>query len=359
MSLNYIHGKIKEELDQAYSDVLQNNWYIRGKYVTKFEEEFAEYCGTKYCIGVGNGLDALRLILMGYEIGQGDEVIVPANTFIATALAVTQTGAKVVLVDADPDTMTINPNRIEEAITDRTKAIIMVHLYGRMAKVDEISCIAKKHHLKLIEDAAQAHGALYKGKHAGNLGDAAGFSFYPGKNLGALGDAGAVTTNDLKLANKIRALGNYGSEEKYDHIYQGVNSRLDEIQAAFLSVKLKYLDEWNAERKRIGAIYNKAFENSSKVKVLFNDMPDENVYHIYPAFCDDRDGLAKALYEKKIGTNIHYPIPVHMQKAYADMNVLQGKYPVAEECARTELSLPLYPGMSNEQIDYVIESVLK
>lgn len=372
MSLEYIHNQIRDELDFVYHDVVDTGWYIRGKYLERFEEDFAAYCDVKYCIGVGNGLDALRLILLGYGIGMGDEVILPANTFIATALAVSQVGAKVVLVDVDPTTMNIDPTKVEAAITEHTKAIISVHLYGRLSDIDAIKPIAQRYDLKLIEDAAQAHGAVKHGKRAGNLADAAGFSFYPGKNLGALGDGGAVTTNDKQLADKIRIIANYGSEKKYNHIFQGVNSRLDELQAAFLTVKLKYLDEWNKERRNIAKKYDKYIISkkdtgkierlidigNQRVSILENDIIEENVYHIYPVFAIDRDQMQQKMDKCGIGTNIHYPIPIHKQLAYKGLHVQEGKYPVAERCADTELSLPLYPGMTDEQIEYVLNILI-
>lgn len=372
MSLEYIHNQIRDELDFVYHDVIDTGWYIRGKYLERFEEDFAAYCDVKYCIGVGNGLDALRLILLGYGIGMGDEVILPANTFIATALAVSQVGAKVVLVDVDPITMNIDPTKVEAAITEHTKAIIAVHLYGRLSDIDAIKPIAQRYNLKLIEDAAQAHGAVKLGKRAGNLADAAGFSFYPGKNLGAMGDGGAVTTNDKQLADKIRIIANYGSEKKYNHIFQGVNSRLDELQAAFLTVKLKYLDEWNKERRNIAKKYDKYIISkkdtgkierlidieNQRVSILENGVLEENVYHIYPVFAIDRDQMKQKMDKHGIETNIHYPIPIHKQLAYKELHVQEGKYPVAERCADTELSLPLYPGMTDEQIEYVLNILI-
>ncbi len=254
LNLEVLHRPIREELDAAYQSVMQREWFIGGEADGKFEEEFAAYCGGDYCVGTGNGLDAIRLILLAYEIGIGDEVIVPANTYIATVLAITYVGATPVFVDADRNTYLIDISKIEEKITKRTKAIIAVHLYGRVVDMDPLVELAGRYSLKVIEDAAQAHGGVYRGKRAGTLGDAAAFSFYPGKNLGALGDAGAVVTNDAGIADKVRAYGNYGSFEKYHHVYKGCNSRLDELQAAFLSVKLKYLDGWNEERRRSAGI---------------------------------------------------------------------------------------------------------
>lgn len=356
VSFNVMHKEIENELEQAFKNVMQKNWFIQGSECEEFEKEFAEYCGAKYCIGCGNGLDALYLVLRAYGIGEGDEVIVPSNTYIATALAVSYTGALPVFVEPEEESFNINPALIEEKITDKTKAIMAVHLYGQPAKMDEILEIAKKYNLKVIEDSAQAHGATYKGVRTGNLADAAGFSFYPGKNLGALGDGGAVVTNDKELADKVRALGNYGSDYKYHHIYKGNNSRLDEMQAAFLRVKLRELDKWNKERNRIAERYINEIKNPKlKLPVTGSDMT--HVYHIFGVLCDDREALEKYLADCGIGTNKHYPIPMHMQGAYADLNIPEGTYPIAEKISATELSLPMYYGMSEEEISYVIEKL--
>lgn len=351
-----IQKELKQQMQEAFERVYERAWYIDGVEKKNFEEAFAAYCGTQYCIGVGNGLEAIRLILQGMCIGAGDEVIVPATTFIATALAVTYTGAKPVLVEVDRDTCTINPALIEEKITDKTKAIIAVHLYGQCCDMDAIIAIAKKYGLKVIEDAAQAHGSLYKGRKAGCLGDAAAFSFYPGKNLGALGDAGAVTTNNEALAEKIRALANYGSDRKYHHIYKGTNSRLDEMQAAFLSVKLAHLDKWNAHRKQIAARYLEKITNPAIKLPVVADYADP-VWHIFAVFTERRDVLEKRLNDSGIGTNIHYPIPMHLQGAYADWNIKEGSFPIAEEIATTEISLPMFYGMTQEQLDYVCQTI--
>lgn len=358
LNLEKIHKPIRKELDEAYHAVTDNEWYIHGEYCSRFEKAFAEYCGVQECIGVGNGLDALRLILLGLGIGAGDEVIVPANTFIATVLAISYVGATPVLVDADPDTYLIDSGLIENYITINTKAIIAVHLYGRLCGMDAICNIANKHNLYVIEDAAQAHGAHCRGKKAGSFGIAAGFSFYPGKNLGALGDAGAITTNDPELARKIRALGNYGAFERYHHIYQGCNSRLDEIQAAFLLKKLTYLDQWNEERRKIAEEYIQRIDNK-KVILPKEEIgnPEGNVYHIFPVLCETRDDLQEYLKQKGIGTNIHYPIPIPCQGAYQEKNWDMAQYSVTERICAEELSLPLYPGMSHEEVEYVINSV--
>lgn len=357
VSFEAMHREIRPELDIAYRSVLDNNYFIQGQACLQFEKEFAHYCNVRYCIGVGNGLDALMLILRAFEIGVGDEVIVPSNTYIATALAVSYVGAKPVFAEPNIDTFNIDPKQIEARVTEKTKAIIAVHLQGRPAEMDAIIAIARKHNLKVIEDAAQAHGARYKGRKVGSLGDAAGFSFYPGKNLGALGDGGCVTTNDKELADKVRALGNYGSDYKYHHIYKGVNSRLDEMQAAFLSVKLKHLDKWNEERRRIAAKYLKEIKNPIIQLPKPSDEVFEHVYHVFVIRCSKRDELEAYLKDKGIGTLKHYPIPMHLQMAYADLGIKEGELPVAEEISKTVLSLPMYYGMTEEQVTYVINTI--
>ena len=303
---------------------------------------------------MGNGLDALRLILLALGIGKGDEVLVPANTFIASALAISYVGAKPVLVDPDRETALITPEEAAKHITGKTKAIMVVQLYGRVANMEGFAALTKKNHLALIEDAAQAHGAERKGKKAGTFGQAAGFSFYPGKNLGALGDAGAVATDDPEIARKVRILSNYGSETKYHHDLAGVNSRLDELQAAMLRVKLPHLADWTAERRRIAAVYHTNIRNK-KIRLLAHDAG--NVYHIYPIFTRERDELQTYLEQAGIHCLIHYPIPIHLQKAYAGLGYAEGDFPAAEELARTELSIPLYPGMTEEQIGYVVDRI--
>lgn len=358
LNLKKIHQTIRTELDEVYQVVTENEWYIQGEYCDKFEKAFASYCGVKECIGVGNGLDALRLILLGLGIGSGDEVIVPANTFIATVLAVSYVGAEPILVDADTGTYLLDADLIEEHITERTKAIVAVHLYGRLCEMDRICSIAERHGLYVIEDAAQAHGASLGGKKAGGFGDAAGFSFYPGKNLGALGDAGAITTSNEELAKKIRALSNYGSFERYHHIYQGCNSRLDELQAAFLWKKLPYLDNWNEERRKIARIYEENIKNQKIVLPWIDGCYlEDNVFHIFPIFCQERDELQAFLTQKGVGTNIHYPIPIPKQGAYENQGWDMALYPVTERICALELSLPLYPGMNDDEIAYVIKCV--
>lgn len=348
--------ELDSELRDSFERVLKRSWYIGGQEDKAFEDSFAHYCGTKFCVGVGNGLDALMLALKALGIGNGDEVIVPSNTYIATALAVTYVGAIPIFVEPDINTFNIDPSRIESALTEKTKAIIPVHLYGQPCDMDSIMSIAEKYGLYVIEDCAQAHGATFKGKKVGSFGEVAGFSFYPGKNLGALGDAGAVVTNDKALADKIRSLGNYGSDYKYHHIYKGNNSRLDELQAAFLSAKLPLLEKMNENRRRIADLYSSGIKNPRIIlpSVLEDCVP---VWHIYGIRCENRDDLEDFLKDRGIGTNKHYPIPMHMQECYKDLNLPEGTLPIAEEISRTELSLPLYYGMTDEQIEYVIDSV--
>ena len=348
-----MQNEIEGQVLNKFADLYHKKVYIGGNELAKFENDFAKYCGTKYCVGCGNGLDALMLVLKAWGIKEGDEVIVPSNTYIATALAVTYTGAKPVFVESILEEFNIDPNKIEAAITSRTKAVIAVHLYGQCADMDKINEIAKKHHLHVLEDSAQAHGALYKGRRAGSLGEASGFSFYPGKNLGALGDGGCVTTNDKELADKVRALGNYGSDYKYHHIYKGNNSRLDEIQAAFLDIKLPYLDKWNDNRRSIAKKYLEGIKNPKIILPITHD-GNEHIYHVFGIRCKERDKLMKHLNDNGVGTNIHYPIPIHMQGAYLDLGYEKGSLPIAEEISATELDLPMFYGMSDEQVDYVI-----
>ena len=348
--------ELNNDIRETFDRVFTRSWYIEGVEDDAFEKAFAKYCGTQYCVGVGNGLDALMLSLKALGIGEGDEVIVPSNTYIATALAVTYVGATPVFVEPQLSTFNIDPGRIEEKITERTKVIMPVHLYGQACDMDPIMEIAKKYELKVVEDCAQAHGATYKGQKVGTFGDAAGFSFYPGKNLGALGDAGAAVTSDKELADKIRALGNYGSDYKYHHIYKGNNSRLDELQAAFLAAKLPHLDRMNTERRKIAQLYTEGIKND---KVITPYVPEYAVpvWHIYGIRCAERDELEKHLNDKGIGTNKHYPIPMHMQECYKDMNIPQGALPIAEEISSTELSIPMYYGMTDEEVQYVIDAI--
>ena len=352
-----MHNEIRKDLDTAYNQVLDRSYFIQGEECTKFEEEFAAYCDAKYCIGVATGLDALWLVLKSMGIGKGDEVIVPSNTYIATALAVSFVGAKPVFVEPTIETYNIDVTKIEEKINENTKAIIAVHLQGRPADMDAVNDVAKKYNLKVIEDAAQAHGTRYKGRKVGTLGDAAGFSFYPGKNLGALGDGGCVVTNDKELADKVRALGNYGSDYKYHHIYQGTNSRLDEMQAAFLRVKLPHLGKWNADRKRIAEKYLQGITNPLIKLPLASTDEYEHIYHVFVIRCDRRDELERYLNESGIGTVKHYPIPMHLQEAYKELGLEQGDLPIAEEISNTVLSIPMYYGMTDEEVEYVIDKI--
>lgn len=355
-SFRPMERELDAELRGAFNRVFDASWYIEGKEDAAFEQAFAAYCGQDYCVGCGNGLDALMLPLKALGIGAGDEVIVPSNTYIASALAVTYAGAKPVFVEPDICTFNIDPSRIEAAITDKTKAIMPVHLYGQPCDMDPIMDIARKHSLLVIEDCAQAHGATYHGRKIGSFGIAAGFSFYPGKNLGALGDAGAMVTGDRELADKVRALGNYGSDYKYHHIYQGNNSRLDELQAAFLAVKLPHLDRMNRDRRRIAARYLEEIHNPALVLPYVMEGV-EPVWHIFAVRCRERDRLADFLAENGISTNCHYPIPMHLQGAYKDLNIPRGALPIAEEISATQLSIPMYYGMTDEEISYVIEKL--
>lgn len=348
--------ELDKDLRAAFERVYTRSWYIEGEEDENFEKVFAEFCGMKYCVGVGNGLDSLMIVLKALDVGVGDEVIVPSNTYIATALAVTYVNAIPVFVEPNIRTFNIDPAKIEEKITNKTKAIIPVHLYGQACDMDPIMEIATKHNLFVVEDCAQAHGATYKGKKIGSFGEAAGFSFYPGKNLGALGDAGAAVTNNKELADKIRAYGNYGSDYKYHHIYQGNNSRLDEMQAAFLIAKLPHLERMNVERRRIAQMYLDGIKNE---EVILPYVPKDMipVWHIFGIRCKRREELEKFLYDKSIVTNKHYPIPIHLQECYKNLEFKKGDFPIAEEISSTELSIPLYYGMTNKQIQYVIDVI--
>ncbi len=356
VSFKPLENELKTEFKAAFERVFNNSWYIDGKEDKEFEKEFAEYCGVNYCVGVGNGLDALMLALKTLGIGKGDEVIVPSNTFIATALAVTYVGAVPVFVEPNIDTFNIDCTLIEKAITSKTKAIIPVHLYGQPCDMDIIMKIARKYSLKVVEDCAQAHGAEYKGKKVGSFGDAAGFSFYPGKNLGALGDAGAVITNDPEIANKVKALRNYGSDYKYHHIYKGNNSRLDELQAAFLRIKLPLLDKTNTVRREIAQRYKDEIKNP-KIKLPFVESECLPVWHVFAILCEERDELERYLNFRGISTNKHYPIPIHMQDCYRDLGIAEGNLPIAQKISRCELSLPMYYGLTNDELDYIIDVI--
>lgn len=356
VSFEPMHQEIESEILEKFKAVFEKNSFIQGTEVKQFDEEFAAYCGAKYCVGCGNGLDALYLILRAYEIGAGDEVIIPSNTYIATALAVTYSGATPIFVEPDLATYNIDPKLIESAITEKTKAIMAVHLYGQTADMDPILALGKKYNLKVIEDAAQAHGAMYNGLRTGNLGDASGFSFYPGKNLGALGDGGAVVTNDKELADKIRALANYGSDRKYHHLYKGTNSRLDEVQAAFLRIKLKNLEKWNRSRKQTAKKYLDGITNSLVVKPVVADYA-EHVWHLFVLRTKNRDRFVEYLNGHGIGTTIHYPIPMHMQGAYEDLGLREGALPLAEKICSEVVSIPMWYGMNEDEIQFVIDKI--
>ena len=343
LDLQAAYHELQEELDAACRRVMSSGWYILGQEVEAFESEFAAYCGVRHCIGVSNGLDALELILRGYGIGAGDEVIVPANTFIATWLAVSRAGAVPVPVEPNESTHTIEADHVEKALSPRTRAVMPVHLYGQPADMGPIQALAQRHGLKVIEDAAQAHGARYRGKRAGGLGDAAGFSFYPGKNLGAMGDGGAVATNDDELAARIRLLRNYGSQVKYYNEIKGCNARLDALQAAMLRVKLGRLDEWNLRRRRVAERYLNAL--SRMPHLVLPQVPDgvEPAWHLFVVRHPRRDELQRHLSGAGIETLIHYPVPPHLSPAYADLSYVRGDYPRTERIADTLLSLPIGP----------------
>ncbi len=358
LNLQKITFKYAEEIHQAVNRVIDSGWYLQGEENRQFENNYARYIGTDYCVGCGNGLDALIWIFRAYiELGimqPGDEVIVPANTYIASILAITENGLKAVLVEPRFGTLEIDDSKIEEAITKQTKAILIVHLYGRCAYTDKIGDLCEKYALKLVEDNAQAHGCKFGNERTGSLGDVAGHSFYPGKNLGALGDAGAVTTDDSELADMVRALANYGSQKKYVFKYRGRNSRLDEIQAAVLNVKLKHLDEDNDRRKQVAEYYNDHIRNA--VVMLPDAMPvDSNVYHLFPVFCERRDELQSYLKQNGVQTLIHYPIPPHAQVCYRECNNLS--LPVTEKIHQEELSLPMSPVLMDDEVKKIVELI--
>jgi len=355
LDLRASYLELKDELDEACLRVMDSGWYIFGEEVATFEKDYSVYCEAEHCVGVANGLDALFIALKAMGISPGDEVIVPSNTYIATWLAVSRCGAIPVPVEPCEDTYNIDPEKIESKITEKTKAIIPVHLYGQPADLDPIIGLARKHKLKVLEDAAQAQGAKYKGKRIGAHGDAVAWSFYPGKNLGAMGDGGAVTTNDAELAERIRVFSNYGSKVKYENQVQGVNSRLDPIQAAVLSIKLKYLDEWNARRVTFAETYTRELSQSNLV-LPFVPAWAEPVWHQYVVQNEDRDHLLLQLERAGIATMIHYPIPPHLQKAYAPMGLNAGDLPIAERLASEVMSLPIGPHLKkNQQLQVIKE----
>jgi len=347
---------IEGEIGEATSRVIQQSDFILGREVSLFEEEFAAFCEAKYAIGVDSGTSALELALRAYDIGPGDEVITAANSFIASALAISHAGARPILVDVDPSTYTVDVSAIEKAITPRTKAVIPVHLYGHPAHMNPIRELADKHGLVIIEDACQAHGTRYKGRRAGSLGHAAAFSFYPGKNWGAYGDGGIVVTNDRGIARRLEMLRNYGQKEKYQHLFRGYNRRLDTLQAAVLRVKLRYLEKWNAARRWNAVLYHKFLDGCGLL--LPGEAPGaESVWHLYVIRAEQRDALKEHLISRGISASIHYPIPIHVQPAYLDLGYKKGDFPVTESCAHQVLSLPMYAEISQDQIEYVAKTI--
>ena len=354
LDLEKINNRFRKEIDERIKNILDKGWYLQGEENDKFSKHFAEYCGVKYVLGVANGLDALRLIIKASGFGKGDEIIVPANTYIATILAISDNGCTPVLVEPNINTYNIDPDKIEAAITPRTKAIMVVHLYGQAVQMQKVWDLAKKYNLKVFEDCAQAHGAIYQNKRVGNLSDAGAFSFYPGKNLGALGDAGAIATNDEDLYLRAKALANYGSDRKYHHIYKGLNSRLDEIQAAVLDVKLPHLDKDNARRREIAAYYRSHITNP---KIILPQTYDEKaaVWHVFVVRTKERDAFQQYLSDNGVQTIIHYPCPPHKQLAYKEWNNLS--YPISEEIHNTIISLPISPVMTDDEEEKVVESV--
>ena len=354
LDLEKVNNRFRQEIDMRIKDILDRGWYLQGEENEKFCQNFASYCGSKYALGVGNGLDALRLIIKAYGFGKGDEIIVPANTYIATILAITDNGCTPILVEPDINTYNINPDLIEAAITPRTKAIMVVHLYGQAVEMEKIWKIARKHDLKVFEDSAQAHGAKYQGRMTGNLSDAAAFSFYPGKNLGCLGDGGAITTNDEGIYQKVKALANYGSDRKYHHIYKGLNSRLDEIQAAILDIKLPYLDADNKRRREISTYYRNNINNPLIVLPKTYD-EEAHVWHVFAVRTKERDRFQEYLRSKGVQTIIHYPTPPHKQEAYKEWN--NRSYPITEQIHKEIISLPISPVMTDDEVVELVRIV--
>lgn len=357
LDLKSQYASIKKEIDAAIQNTVNHGQFILGQNVEAFEEEFARYCGVRYCVGVSSGTSALFLALVACGIGEGDEVITATNTFISTALAISYTGAKPIFVDIDPKTYNIDVSRIEEKITSRTKAIVPVHLYGQPADMDPLTNLAQRYSLKVIEDACQAHGAEYRGRKTGSLGDCGCFSFYPTKNLGAYGDGGAVVTDDSEIAGKIASLRNYGQHARYYHDLIGFNARLDEIQAAILRVKLRHLDDWNEGRRRNASYYNELLKHAAVVLPKEADYA-RHVYFLYVIRAKNREDLQLYLSQEGIVTLIHFPIPIHLQKAYESLQYRRGDFPVAEECADEVLSLPVYPEMEREWIGRIANAIL-
>ncbi|GAA4373002.1 DegT/DnrJ/EryC1/StrS family aminotransferase [Hymenobacter koreensis] len=351
------HQLIREEVLAAVARVYDSQWYVLGESVTDFEQQFAAYCNVSHAVGVANGLDALHLSLKALDIKPGDEVIVPSNTYIATWLAVSYVGATVVPVEPNPTTYNLDPTQLETAITPRTRVILPVHLYGQACQMADIMDIANRYEINVIEDNAQAQGAICRGQRTGSFGQLNATSFYPGKNLGALGDAGAITTNNADLARKVQVMRNYGSQQKYYNEIIGHNSRLDELQAAVLSVKLKQLDYWTSQRQQIAGLYNQALEGVGDLKLPEIAKECTHVYHLYVVNTQSRDALHKWLQERSIGTLIHYPVPPHLQQAYSHLGFKAGQFPIAEASAKTVLSLPMWPGMTTEHVEYVVRAV--
>jgi dTDP-4-amino-4,6-dideoxygalactose transaminase len=357
LSFTHTNNLIREEITNSFLSFFDKGWYVLGSEVEEFEKEYATFNNTKYAIGVSNGLDALHLALRALKIGPDNEVIVPSNTFIATVLAVSYVGATPVFVEPDAGTYNIDPKKIAAAINGKTKAIMPVHLYGQAAAMDEIMALAQKHQLYVIEDNAQAQGATWNGNKTGTFGQLNGTSFYPGKNLGALGDAGGITTNDDKLNETVRTLRNYGSQKKYHNEMTGFNMRLDEAQAAFLRVKLRYLPTWNEQRKEIASWYDAALKNIADVVLPITAEGATHVYHLYVIRTGKRDALQEHLSKNGIGTLIHYPIPPHLQKAYQHLGFKKGDFPIAEEIAATCLSLPIWPGMQQADVELIANTI--
>jgi len=356
MDIRKQDSDISEGIETAIKKVINSTSFILGKEVKNFEDEFAKYCSVKYAVGVGNGTEALHLALLALGVGTGDEVITTSNTYIATALAISFTGARPVFLDADPVTYNIDVAKIERAITKKTKALLPVHLYGQPADMDIILSIAKKRGLKVLEDAAQAHGAEYKGKKTGGLGDVAAFSFYPGKNLGAYGDGGIITTNDKNIYENLLLLRDYGRKSKYEHIIKGYNSRLDSMQAAVLSVKLKKLDKWNDARRENAAKYNGLFSSSNSDIITPKEMPyARHVYHQYVIRVPNRDKVVEEMKKRGVTLLVHYPIPAPLQEAYKDSGHKKGDFPVSEKLSEQVISLPIYPGLTKQEVEYVAQ----
>jgi len=359
LKFDKMHNDVHSQLYRAFDDVIKSHWFVMGKKLSQFEDEYASFSTTKFCIGVANGLDALILSLKALGIHDGDEVIVPSNTYIASWLAVSAVGATPIPVEPNINTYNINPSLIEAKITSRTKAIMPVHLYGQACEMDEIISIAKKHNLFVVEDNAQSQGAMCKNKITGSFGNINATSFYPGKNLGALGDAGGITTNEEQLFEKVKLLRNYGSKEKYYNLEKGMNSRLDELQAALLSAKLPKLVEWNSERNKIAEKYTEQLQNIGDIKLPQLAKNCTSVFHLYVIRTLKRNELQEHLNKLGIGTLIHYPVPPHLQNAFQELNYKKGDFPIAETIAETALSIPIYPGLTDEEIIYITNSIKK